>query len=126
MKLPLQPIYADKHGLSRFRGNRIVRYLLDHGGIDLNQLAVAIPFEEGREDWEQFAQLIEYSLSGFSELSYVSDETYEAAAAIADHPGKSEQEARLEYLEGQVQAMREALKTLVPQLFKIHPDDLEV
>jgi hypothetical protein len=29
-----------------------------------------------QEDREQFAQLIGYSLCGFSDLSYVSDETY--------------------------------------------------
>jgi len=32
-----------------------------------------------QEDREQFAQLIGYSLSGFGELDYVSDETYEVA-----------------------------------------------
>jgi hypothetical protein len=33
-----------------------------------------MPFD--REDWEQFAQLIGYSLDGFGELSYVSQETH--------------------------------------------------
>jgi hypothetical protein len=36
------------------------------------------------EDREQFAQLIGYSLSGFSSLSYVSDETYQLATATAN------------------------------------------
>jgi len=46
-----------------------------------------------QEDREQFAQLIGYSLSGFGELSYVSDETCEnivmmpeVAADEADTP----------------------------------------
>ncbi len=41
------------------------------------------------EDREQFAQLIGYSLNGFGELSYVSEETYEAAersAEVSDDP----------------------------------------
>ncbi|HEY9661654.1 MAG TPA: hypothetical protein V6C65_24625, partial [Allocoleopsis sp.] len=32
----------------------------------------------------QFAQLIGYSLSGFGDLSYVSDETYAAASSMAN------------------------------------------
>jgi len=72
-KHPIQPIVIDEHGAKRFKENKIVRYLLDNGGIDLNQLA-ALPFEQN--DCEQFAQLIGYSLGGFAELSYVSDETF--------------------------------------------------
>jgi len=67
-KLPLQPIYTDEDGRNRFRQNKVVRYLLDNGGLDLNDLAKAINDEDAKEDWEQFAQLIGYSLSGFSEL----------------------------------------------------------
>ena len=49
---------------------------LDAGPFDLNKLA-SMPFDD--EDREQFAQLIGYSLGGFSELDYVSDETYDRA-----------------------------------------------
>jgi hypothetical protein len=73
---PVQPIVKDEHGVVRFKANAIVRFLLDAGSFDLNQLA-AMDFSD--EDREQFAQLIGYSLSGFGELSYVSDETYERA-----------------------------------------------
>jgi hypothetical protein len=75
---PMQPLYRDKRGVVRFRANAIVVYLLDHGGIDLNELAM-LDFTDS--DREQFAQLIGYSLDGFSKLSYVSDQTYETAAA---------------------------------------------
>lgn len=68
---PMQPIEDDGNDVVRFKGNAIVRHLLDHGGINLNNLAV-LPFP--REEWVQFAQLIGYSVSGFSELSYVHDE----------------------------------------------------
>ena len=78
--MPLQPIYKDEHGTVRFRGNAIVRYLLDNGDVDLNDLAM-IDFPQA--DREQFASLIGYSLSGFSELDYVSDETYEVAERMA-------------------------------------------
>ena len=76
----MQPIYLDEHGTARFKENGIVRYLLDAGPFDMNQLAV-LPFSD--EDREQFAQLIGYSLSGFGELHYTSDVVYQAAWEIA-------------------------------------------
>lgn len=81
MKHPLQKIIIDEHGVHRFERNKIVEFLLDAGQFDLNQIA-AMPFD--REDREQFAQLIGYSISGFGELSYVSDEAYDLAAAESD------------------------------------------
>lgn len=74
---PVQPLILDD-GIIRFKRNAIVRYLLDAGPFNLNQLAL-MPFTD--EDREQFAQLIGYSLSGFGELSYVSGETYARAEA---------------------------------------------
>lgn len=76
-KHPVQRVYRDERGVHRFRRNKIVEFLLEAGPFDMNQLAV-MPFS--REDYEQFAQLIGYSVSGFGELSYVSDEVYEIAA----------------------------------------------
>lgn len=75
---PLQPTYIDQDGIIRFKMNRICKYLLDAGPFDLNDLA-KIPFTD--EDWQQFAQLIGYSLGGWADLSYVSDEAYERARA---------------------------------------------
>lgn len=73
MKHPMQPIeLAD--GIPRFKRNAIVDFLAMEFG--LNELA-AMDFP--KEDWEQLAQLIGYSLSGFSSLSYVTDEAYETA-----------------------------------------------
>jgi hypothetical protein len=119
---PIQPIVTDKHGVKRFKMNRIVRYMLDMGDIGMNELAM---MEFSQEDREQFAQLIGYSLSGFSELSYVSDVTYETAATMADN-GTSEAEARIAVLEEKLEAVRAAMKTVVPNLFRICPDDLVV
>ncbi len=77
---PDQPLALDEHGTLRFQQNAIVRYLLDVGPMDMNKLAFT-PFSN--DDRAQFAQLIGYSLSGYSELSYVSDALYERAATCA-------------------------------------------
>jgi len=76
MEHPSQYLIKDKENVLRFTENKIVKFLLDVGPYDLNKLAI-IPFSD--EDRSQFAQLIGYSLSGFSELSYVSDEKWEQA-----------------------------------------------
>ena len=80
LKHPIQPFDIAADGVLRFKENKIVRYLLEKGPFDLNFLAVQ---GFSQEDHEQFAQLIGYSKSGWSGLSYVSDETWERAAAIA-------------------------------------------
>lgn len=118
MKHPIQPIIKIDDILY-FKKNSIVEFLA-HGR--LNELA-AMNFP--KEDWEQLAQLIGYSLSGFSDLSYVSDETYNNALKMYK-TGKTEAEARIEYLEETLNNVRKYLKKIVPMLFKIHIDDLEV
>lgn len=76
---PDQPIITAPDKVRRFKSNKIVQYLLDNGGIDMNQLARTRLFDN--DDWTQFAQLIGYSVSGFGELSYVSDKRYARATA---------------------------------------------
>jgi hypothetical protein len=119
---PIQPIVTDEHGTKRFKENAIVRYLLDAGGIDMNALA-RMPFTG--EDREQFAQLIGYSVSGFCDLSYASDDVVDAASKMAEY-GLTEERARMETLNEKLVATRAALRNLVPKLFRIHPDDLVV
>lgn len=70
---PIQPVVSDASGVDRFKANKIVSFLLDAGPFDMNQLAL-IDFT--RDDREQFAQLIGYSVSGFTELSYVRNATW--------------------------------------------------
>jgi len=77
---PMQLLALDLDGVLRFKANAIVRFLLDAGPFDMNQLAL-MNFEP--EDREQFAQLIGYSLSGYGDLSYVSDGAYERAERAA-------------------------------------------
>ncbi len=70
---PMQAIVQNDGDRRRFVQNDIVRFLLDEGPHDMHSLA-GLTFSD--EDREQFAQLIGYSISGFGELSYVSDEAY--------------------------------------------------
>jgi hypothetical protein len=91
VKHPTQPLDLDEHGTLRFKANAIVRFLLDAGPFDMNKLAL-MPFSQ--EDREQFAQLIGYSFGGFGELSYVSDETYEAAEKSIDYRVKAKLDAK--------------------------------
>lgn len=69
MRNPIQPVVIAKDGIIRFKKNEIVSYLLDNGGIDLNQIAIQ---EFSDDDREQFAQLIGYSISGYGDLPYAS------------------------------------------------------
>lgn len=87
-RYPLQPVVWDGKGVIRFQANPIVRHLLDWAserGMGLNELVI-----EGaglgwtRADWEHFAQLHGYSVSGWGGLSYVSNGRYAEAHAAAD------------------------------------------
>ena len=80
-KHPVQPLIDKENDRIRFKENAIVSYILDlttqKGIADMNSLSI---MNFSVEDREQFAQLIGYSLDGFGELSYVTDETYNKAA----------------------------------------------
>ena len=84
---PMQPVVVDPNGFHRFSKNRIVRRLVDHGrntGYGLNE--IAFDFMRGdytADEQMQVAQLIGYSVHGYGTLSYVTDESYERAAAMS-------------------------------------------
>ena len=80
MKQPMQPIVMDVRGVIRFQQNKLVRYLLDEGGLSTIDLA-KIPVS--RADRMQFAQLIGYSISGFGELNYAKKKIVAKANRIA-------------------------------------------
>ncbi len=68
---PVQPIVRAKDGVYRFKRNQIVRDLLEFAqvrGFGLNEIACR---EYDRNDREQLAQLIGYSVSGAGDLSYM-------------------------------------------------------
>lgn len=71
-----QPVISAS-GVDRFQANPIVAYLLDVGPFDMHHLALVPGFTD--EDYAHFAQLIGYSVSGYMELSYVSDDAWEKA-----------------------------------------------
>lgn len=121
MKHPIQPLELDDNGIMRFKRNMIVEYLLKF--TDMNKLSL-MPFSN--EDREQFAQLIGYSLSGFSELGYVSNETVEAAQLMAEGTVNqaNSMQARLYAMSEQIEKAREGVKLAAIALFDIHPDDL--
>lgn len=82
-KQPMQPVVRADDGVLRFQQNKIVRALLSFAtprGMGMNEIAMA---NFSAEDQMQFAQLIGYSLSGYGDLSYVTDESYAEARAAA-------------------------------------------
>lgn len=124
MKNPIQPLATDAQGVVRFKANKIVQHLLDtHPTCDMNALSV-LDFTD--DDRQQFAQLIGYSLSGYSSLTrYVDDASYYAAANVA--AGMTEEEARIAGLEQKLAELRAAVDTLrepMARLLEMRPDDL--
>lgn len=80
---PIQPVYLDADGRIRFLDNRIVRDLLTFSsarGFDLNAIACR---RYTREEHQQFAQLIGYSVSGYGTLSYVDRRACDRADYLA-------------------------------------------
>lgn len=123
MKNPIQPLHLTEQGHIRFKQNKIVSDLLDFStekGFGLNEIAMR---EYSSDDQIQLAQLIGYSLSGFGGLSYVDNQTYEAAHAMY-HEGKSEQQARIEFLESVIAELKDKLRGPMAMLFEVHEDDL--
>jgi hypothetical protein len=89
LKRPMQPVVLED-GVIRFKENRVVCYLLDRVSVvrvDLNTLNV-IKYLFPQDDWDQFHQLIGYSVSGYSELSSVSPESIAAAEKLRQHVKK--------------------------------------
>lgn len=119
MRNPIQPFGDDGKGVTRFKGNKIVQYLLDNGGIDLNQLSRVSQTGEffSRDDWEQFHQLIGYSVSSIPSLSE------ETARAVAQ--GGDSRDARIKALESMLEDARKHVRNLTTSLFNVHPDDLQ-
>lgn len=113
---PIQPLQMEQ-GVLRFKRNKIVEHLLDHGGIDLNALA---RLDFPAEDWTQFRQLIGYSHGGIPNCS---EEVWQAALLIHEQ-GMGEAEARAKYLREQLDAIKAGMRDAVATLYGVHPDDL--
>jgi len=125
MKNPIQPIIKDADGQVRFKENKIVQELLDtHPNFDMNDIARK-NFSD--DDRQQFAQLIGYILSGYSELMrYVDDVAYSAAEYVAE--GMDWRDAKIKALEGELAGVKSAVNAMKPHIAKIccvHSDDLK-
>lgn len=80
---PMQPIVMAKDGVIQFQENVVVRRLLDEAtarGFDLNALVRACA-DAPATDWDQFNQLIGYSVSG---LPWKQKRTRDEADAIVE------------------------------------------
>lgn len=123
---PIQPLET-YNGALRFKRNKIVDDLLEHGqkhGFGLNEIAGK---DYSNEDRQQLAQLIGYSLSGYSELrGYVDDAAYAAAVAKSKGSKKSDVEIERDYYRSELKALKKALQKPMARLFERHPDDLAV
>lgn len=84
-----RPLIRDSAGTIRFKANVLVCRLYDVAskhGLGLNELILeAIRYGKyPSEDYEELMQLIGYSVSGYCELSGVSDTSKDAASAAAE------------------------------------------
>lgn len=120
MKHPIQPIVTDDHGVYRFKANTIIQHLFNTRVLDLNEIAVmSFPVE----DRVQLAQLIGYSISGFGDLSYVSNDDYRAAYAMTE-TDNNEKDAKIQSLEATLDDIRVGLKKASAAAFRIAEEDL--
>jgi len=84
---PMQPFVRDDRGVVRFKENKAVKAMLEvcrQHGFSLNEIATG---GFSKDDMSQLSQLIGYSLSGFHELSHVTDATARRATAEAQEQG---------------------------------------
>lgn len=119
-KHPIQPLVMDAKGVLRFKENGIVSFLLDAYPGGLNDIARQRGTKFSEDDYHQLIQLIGYSHSGANMLP---DEIWSASSEMHEH-GKSEHEARADFLREQLQEIRTGMKAGAAILFNVHPDDL--
>jgi hypothetical protein len=81
MTNPMQPVIRDEDGVPRFKENALVAYLFRHGPLKMSQI-VDLPFSE--DDFEQFLQLIGYTVSGYQDYN-IREESKDAAELAALH-----------------------------------------
>ena len=73
---PMQPIEKDYNGVVRFKANAIVRWLVDSGKANLNDICIH-GFDT--DDMVQFWQQLGYSVSGYGDLSFVPENVIQQA-----------------------------------------------
>ncbi len=81
---PMQPIELDDSGIPRFKENKVIRYLMMRGKVDLNEIGSMV--HGGMisiEDYTQLRQIMGASVDYFGELSNVPIELRNRADKIA-------------------------------------------
>lgn len=84
----MQPVIIDKNGDPRFQENKLVSWMLgqlEKKGVSLNDFPVFDDIPQG--DWEQFYQMIGYSVGGYCELKRVGRRSANAAVREAKKLG---------------------------------------
>lgn len=121
MKHPIQNTHIDAQGILRFVSNGVVRLMLEMlktRGADLNAIRIAgnsIP----QEDWDQFNQLIGYSV-GNAPI----DPAITYAAQLAHENGHPIDTVRADAAEELLVTIQKALREGIAELYGIHPDNL--
>lgn len=116
---PLHNLHIDEQGTLRFKESKIVKYLLDNSEI----VPTTIYFP--KEDWEQFSQLIGYSVSGWGGLPYVSDIAYEMVCTKQNSFNKKFEDVYAEQLETETMRLREILKSAMCGIFNLDGGSLD-
>jgi len=80
---PMQPIYVDGDNIVRFRANAIVRWLVDSGRVDLNDVTKNMD-SMNRYDIAQFWQMLGTSVSAFCGYDFVPRSVVKRADAKMD------------------------------------------
>lgn len=121
MKHPIQKIYTSDTKVVRFQPNEIVRHILDKQDINLNDIS---SLDFNNEDRSQFAQLIGYSVSGWSELPYVSADECKIVDQKQQALSISDLEAENKSLRKQLITLRILFAKPMAELYDICEEDL--
>lgn len=121
MKHPIQKTKLDKAKVLRFVQNDVVQLmlaLLKERKIGLNELH-EIGAGISQEDWDQFNQLIGYSVSGApidDAIKDIAEKQFNTKRTVLD--------LRAERAENLLRSVRVALRNGLAELYEIHPDTL--
>lgn len=121
-KHPIQPIVYDENGIQRFKENKILKYLIESGDLDLNKVAELAHSFNAINDREQINQLMGYSIGGFLDTN-PSTETATIVEEMADK-GITEDQARNNYLRNSLKEYRLGMVNAVSALFEIDKEEL--
>lgn len=84
-EIPMRPIFIDDANRPAFKGNAVIQYLVRSGKLNMVQAVEKIADKSlPQEDIDEFYQLVGYSIGGYCEIKFVSDESCEKALAIAE------------------------------------------